>query len=151
MRMPDVNVLLYALDAGSRRHAQALAVVDELRDSPEPFGLSHLVLSSVVRLSVNPHAVSRPAASTEPALQFCAELLASSNAQAVAPGARHWQVFEGICRKRVIGYRDIPDAYLAAIAIESGCEFITYDDDFALFAGLRWRLLSTGQSFTNPT
>ncbi|HZS00905.1 MAG TPA: PIN domain-containing protein [Chloroflexota bacterium] len=33
----------------------------------------------------------------------------------------------------------IPDAYLAALAIESGSEFITTDRDYARFAGLRWR------------
>ncbi len=33
----------------------------------------------------------------------------------------------------------VPDAWLAAIAIESGCEFITTDGDFARFPDLRWR------------
>lgn len=149
--MPDVNVLLYALDKDSRRHVAAREIVGELRSSDEPFGLVHLVLSSVVRLSVNPYAVARPLGSTEPALRFCAELLNSPNAQVIVPGPGHWHVFESICRKRPIAYRDIPDAYLAAIAIDSGCQWITFDTDFARFAGLRWRLLSTGQSFTNAT
>lgn len=33
----------------------------------------------------------------------------------------------------------IPDAYLAAMAIESGTEWITTDRDYARFEGLRWR------------
>jgi hypothetical protein len=33
----------------------------------------------------------------------------------------------------------VPDAWLAALAIESGCEFVTTDRDYARFAGLRWR------------
>jgi len=33
----------------------------------------------------------------------------------------------------------LPDAYLAAIAIESGCEWITTDRDFSRFTGLTWR------------
>jgi predicted nucleic acid-binding protein len=33
----------------------------------------------------------------------------------------------------------IPDAYLAAIAIESGAEWITTDRDFTRFPGLRVR------------
>jgi hypothetical protein len=33
----------------------------------------------------------------------------------------------------------VPDAYFAALAIESGCDWITTDRDFARFKGLRWR------------
>jgi hypothetical protein len=33
----------------------------------------------------------------------------------------------------------VPDAYLAALAIEHGCEWISADRDFARFPGLRWR------------
>ncbi|MEV4174431.1 PIN domain-containing protein [Nonomuraea sp. NPDC049709] len=33
----------------------------------------------------------------------------------------------------------MPDAYLAALAIEHGCEFVTCDKDFARFQGLRRR------------
>jgi len=32
----------------------------------------------------------------------------------------------------------IPDAYLAAITIESGCEFVTTGRDFARIRGLSW-------------
>ena len=31
------------------------------------------------------------------------------------------------------------DAYIAALAIEHGCELITTDSDFARFPGLPWR------------
>ena len=31
------------------------------------------------------------------------------------------------------------DAYVAAIAVESGCDWITGDRDFSRFPGLRWR------------
>jgi predicted nucleic acid-binding protein len=34
---------------------------------------------------------------------------------------------------------DIPDAYLAALAIENDCEFISTDSDFSRFPGLKWR------------
>ena len=35
---------------------------------------------------------------------------------------------------------DVPDAYLAALAIEQGATWITTDRGFARFPGLRWRL-----------
>jgi hypothetical protein len=34
----------------------------------------------------------------------------------------------------------VPDAYLAALAIESGCEWINTDRDFSRFPDLRWRV-----------
>jgi uncharacterized protein len=33
----------------------------------------------------------------------------------------------------------VQDAWFAALAIESGCEWITTDRDFARFDGLQWR------------
>jgi predicted nucleic acid-binding protein len=33
----------------------------------------------------------------------------------------------------------VSDAYLAALAIEHGCEWITTDRDFSRFPGLKWR------------
>jgi predicted nucleic acid-binding protein len=33
----------------------------------------------------------------------------------------------------------VGDAYLAALAIESGTEWITTDRDYSRFRGLRWR------------
>jgi len=33
----------------------------------------------------------------------------------------------------------VTDAYLAALAIESGCEWISTDGDYARFKGLTWR------------
>ena len=38
-----------------------------------------------------------------------------------------------------LGGKLIPDAYLAALALEHGCEFISTDKDFRRFPGLRWR------------
>jgi len=33
----------------------------------------------------------------------------------------------------------VADAWLAALAIESGCEWVTTDGDFGRFNGLTWR------------
>jgi hypothetical protein len=32
----------------------------------------------------------------------------------------------------------VADAYLAALAIEHGCQWISFDRDFARFPGLNW-------------
>lgn len=57
----------------------------------------------------------------------------------VAPGPRHWEIFDRLCRAAEAKGSLVPDAYLAALAIESGSEWITTDRDFSRFPGLRWR------------
>jgi len=57
----------------------------------------------------------------------------------LAPGPQHWEIFSGLCQ--AIGAKGgiVTDAYFAALAIESGSEWITTDRDYARFPGLRWR------------
>jgi len=52
---------------------------------------------------------------------------------------RHWEIFARLCAEGGVKGNLVPDAYLAALAIESGCEWITTDRDFSRFKGLRWR------------
>jgi toxin-antitoxin system PIN domain toxin len=73
------------------------------------------------------------------ALAFVAELRAQPNRVLVQPGARHWGIFERLCRESRARGNLVADAYLAALAIESGCEWVTTDRDYSRFAGLRWR------------
>lgn len=73
------------------------------------------------------------------ALEFAAALRAQPNVVLISPGARHWEIFEGLCRAAEAKGNLVADAYLAALAIESGSEWITSDRDFSRFPGLRWR------------
>ncbi len=57
----------------------------------------------------------------------------------VSPGERHWEIFSRLCRQTGVKGNLVPDAYLAALAIESGSEWITTDRDYVRFPGLRWR------------
>jgi hypothetical protein len=57
----------------------------------------------------------------------------------ITPAARHWDIFMRLCRETDARGNLVPDAWLAALAIEAGCEFITSDRDYARFQTLRWR------------
>ncbi|MFI5265845.1 MAG: PIN domain-containing protein, partial [Chloroflexota bacterium] len=57
----------------------------------------------------------------------------------LAPGPRHWDIFTSLCTRAGATGNLVPDAYLAALAIESGSEWITTDRGFARYPGLRWR------------
>ena len=56
----------------------------------------------------------------------------------VVPQQRHWDIFRKLCEQVNARGNLIPDAYHAALAIESGSEWITMDHDFSRFPGLRW-------------
>ncbi|MFN8631711.1 MAG: PIN domain-containing protein [Chloroflexota bacterium] len=64
---------------------------------------------------------------------------AQPNAVVVTPGPRHWDLFVRLRAAAGAKGNLVPDADLAALAIESGCEWITTDRDFSRFPGLRWR------------
>jgi hypothetical protein len=107
-------------------------------ESDEPVGLSELALSGFVRIATHPRVFSPPAP-VDRALEFADALRAQRNAVIVAPGARHWDIFDRLCRTSGAKGNLVADAYLAALAIESGSEWITTDRDFSRFPGLRWR------------
>jgi predicted nucleic acid-binding protein len=78
-------------------------------------------------------------AMTEWSLEFTDRMRNQPNCVPIAPGARHWDIFTSLCRSAGAKGNLVPDAYLAALAIESGSEWITTDRDFSRFPGLRWR------------
>jgi hypothetical protein len=138
MILPDVNVLLYAFRSDSEHHAEYLAWLEDIVNGDEAFGMSPQVLCSVVRLATHPRVFASPSR-LDDALAFAGVLLDQPHCTAVAPGPRHFAIFEGLCRAAAVTGNLVQDAWLAALAIESGCEWITTDGDFARFAGLRSR------------
>jgi hypothetical protein len=79
----------------------------------------------------------------ERALEFAEALRSQPNCVVVGPGERHWPIFARLCRAGDARGNLIPDAYLAALAVESGSELVTTDRDFARFADLHWSPLPT--------
>jgi toxin-antitoxin system PIN domain toxin len=138
MILTDVNVLLFAAVPELPDHDRYCAWLRELLDSPEAFGISELVLSSVVRISTNPKVFRNPA-TTHEAFAFTDRLREHPHSVIVQPGSRHWAIFRDLALRVSARANLIPDAYLAALAIESGSEWITTDRDYARFPGLRWR------------
>jgi toxin-antitoxin system PIN domain toxin len=80
-----------------------------------------------------------PPSPLEPALEFVQTLKDLPNCISVQVGHRHWNIFIRLCQTANARGNLVPDAYLAALAIESSSEWITTDRDYARFAGLRWR------------
>jgi predicted nucleic acid-binding protein len=55
------------------------------------------------------------------------------NARIVRAGDRHWRIFEDLCLRTQAQGALIADAPHAALAIEHGCDWISFDRDFARF------------------
>jgi toxin-antitoxin system PIN domain toxin len=138
MILPDVNVLLYAFRSDSPNHRDYRAWLSGVVNGPAAYGISTQALASLVRVCTHARIFARPSR-LEEARRFCETLMAQPHCQVIQPGPRHWSVFSGLCeRSRALGNL-VQDAWSAALAIESGCEWITTDRDYARFPDLRWR------------
>jgi toxin-antitoxin system PIN domain toxin len=138
MRLVDVNVLVYAHRLDTPRHQEYADWLRNLLAEQEPYGISDLILSGFLRVVTNPKAFKLPTP-LETAVAFAELLRSQPNCVPVAPGPRHWDIFTQLCLTAGVKGNLVPDAYLAALAIESGSEWITTDRDFSRFRGLRWR------------
>lgn len=138
MMLADVNVLIYAFREDARFHAPSYAWLTQTADSGRQFCVSTLALAALVRITTAPSLADGRSPVAE-AFAFCNALLARSNCLPIEPGARHWKIFQDLCRSTTLNGKRTTDAWYAALAIEHDCEFITYDSDFARFPGLRWR------------
>ncbi|WP_460353167.1 TA system VapC family ribonuclease toxin [Actinoallomurus acanthiterrae] len=138
MRLLDVNVLVNANRREAVEHKAYKAFLDDLLQGDEAYAVSDFVINGFMRVVTNQR-IWRPPTPVEEALRFGAVVRNQSHAVVIAPGQRFWSIFGRLCRQADAKGKLVPDAYLAALAIEHGCEFITADRDFARFPGLRWR------------
>lgn len=138
MILCDVNVLVYAHKEGAPHHEEWRTWLEGVLGADEAFGVSDLVLSGFLRVVTHPRIFDRPSTWSE-AGAFAAAVRSAGNAVPVAPGHRHWELFLGLADLVSARGNALPDAYLAALAIESGSEWITADRGFARYPGLRWR------------
>jgi len=136
--LPDVNVLIYAFRADTPGHRKYRRWLESVVGGDMAYGMSPQVLGAVVRIVTHPR-ICVPPAPLEEALAFTNVLVDQPHCQAIQPGPRHWGIFGGLCRRGRASGNLVSDAWFAALAIESGCEWITTDRDYARFEGLRWR------------
>ena len=138
MILPDVNVLLYAFRRDSERHADYRGWLEEVVNGDAAYGVSPQTLASLVRISTHRGIYVHPSSLRE-ALDFCRAVVEPEHCATVQPGPRHWGIFADLCEKARATGNLVQDAWFAALAIESGCEWVTTDRDYARFPGLKWR------------
>lgn len=138
MILIDVNVLVYAHRADAPHHRDYLDWLEKTINSDLAYGVSDLVLSGFLRIVTHPR-IFNPPSEIEAALAFAQDVRKQPNCVLITPGERHWTIFTRLCRTAGVKGNLVADAYLAALAIESGSEWITTDRDFSRFPDLKWR------------
>ena len=134
MILPDLNLLIYAYNAGARDHALAKLWWEDLMNRQVPVGLPLGVATGFIRLMTNPKVIQPPMPLAHAVIEV-KRWLACSNVTLLSPGETHWDTPEKI---GWIGPA-VSDAHLAALAIEHDCELHTNDTDFNQCPGVRWR------------
>ena len=143
MVLADVNVLVAAYRDDAPHHDSCRPWLEAVLRGNQAFAVSDLVLSGFLRVVTHPRVFALPSPMDQ-AFHFANVIRSQPHSVPVCPGDRHWEIFSELCRDADARGNLIPDAYLAALAIESGCEWVTLDRDFARFEGLRWHRPARG-------
>lgn len=138
MILVDANLLIYAVNAAAPQHVAARSWLDARMNGLARVGLPWTSLLAFLRLVTNPRVFHRPLSMADAWKQVDA-WLGSGPAWVPAPTERHAQILARLLSAPSIYGNLVPDAHLAALAIEHGLELNSTDGDFARFAGLKWR------------
>ncbi len=138
MKVVDANVLLYAINPSEPMHDRAHAWLDGALTGVEPVGFSWVVLLGFLRVSTLLGAFPNPL-TTGQALGVAEEWLRQRAAVVLEPTPCHLSIMRQLLEPVGTGGNLVPDAHLAALAIEHRGEVVSFDNDFARYPGLRWR------------
>ena len=144
MILVDANLLLYAANRAAPDHARAQTWLDDRLNGSVAVGLPWPSLLAFVRLATNPAILKHPITTAE-AWHQVEEWLACEPAWTPVPAEGHRRIVGGFLNASWMTSRLVPDAHLAALAIEHGLTLQSTDGDFARFPGLKWENPLTAQ------
>ena len=133
----DANILLFAIDEGSPFHTASSRWLSEQLGGVRRVGLPWQSLAAFLRISTHPRAAEHPLSPDE-AWSYVEEWLAADAAWIPQPTDRHGEVLGSLLTTHQLRGNLVPDAQLAALAIEHGLIVCSADTDFARFTEIRW-------------
>ncbi len=139
MILSDVNVLVHAFRSDAGDHKLCRNWLNGVVNGDSRYGVCPQVLSGMIRVTTHHKVFSQPSRIAE-VLGFCEVLMAQPHCVIIQPGPQHWSLFSRLCKEVDARGNLVADAWYAALAVESGCEWVTLDRDYARFHGLKWRL-----------
>lgn len=133
----DANLLLYAVHERAKQHEQAAAWMNAKLNGAVRVGFPWQSINAFLRISTHPRAFERP---LDPASAWerVTDWLAAPAAWLPEPSTEYQRIFGELIRTHQARGSLIPDAALAALAIEHGVTLASTDTDFARFQGLSW-------------
>ena len=137
MRLVDVNILLYAINADSPHHRAAKTWIEDTIGGVETVALPWIVILGFLRLATSRQIFAKPLA-PEDAVAVVDGWLGRSNVVALSAGPEHWRILRQLVSGAGTAGNLTTDAHLAALAIEHGCELCSTDADFGRFPQLAW-------------
>ena len=138
MILVDANLLIYAHVSSLEQHAPAVSWLDAQLNGGGRVGLPWPSLLGFLRIVTNPRVFERP----EPVARAWRQVQAWLEPDAVwipQPTERHPDLLGSLVNAAGVQANLVPDAHLAALAIEHGLLLCTTDGDFGRSAGLRWQ------------
>lgn len=138
MILLDANLLLYAKFSDLPQHGRARSWLEEQLSSAGKVGIPWQSSLAFLRLATNPRLFGRPMG-IRGAWQQVIEWLDYPGVWIPEPTEDHALVLGRILGQAQATGNLVPDAHLAAIAIEHGLTVCSADSDFARFPGLAWR------------
>lgn len=133
----DANLLLYAVDRQSRFQERAAGWLEQTLSGPTRVGFPWPSVLAFLRLATHPRAMRTPLDGPE-AWGFVADWLSCPGAWIPQPGPGHAQLLHRLIEDHDVAGNLIPDAHLAALAIEHGLPVVSTDSGFARFPEVRW-------------
>jgi toxin-antitoxin system PIN domain toxin len=133
----DANILIYAHVTSFAQHKPARDWLDQQLNASAPVGLPWASVLAFLRLVTNPRVFERPEPIGDAWKQVRA-WLASESAWVPQPTERHVDLLGELLALPGVHGNLVPDAHLAALAVEHGLTLCSTDGDFARFRGLRW-------------
>ena len=138
MILVDANLLLYAEDSLSAHHEAARTWWDAQLSGSEPVCLCWPVLTAFLRIATNARLQQRPLTLQE-AVDRVQSWIDQPCVRTIQPTEQHWEILQRMLQDGNATGNLVPDAHLAALALEHDCELYSTDADFARFPGLQWR------------
>lgn len=133
----DVNVLLYAIDEDSPHHEVARRWLESAFNGNSRVGLPWHTLCGFVRIATHPKILLNPMTGRE-AWRYVDEWLDEEMAWIPQPTERHRRVLGKLVDDHYATGNLVPDAHLAALAIEHGVAVCSFDTDFRRFPEITW-------------
>ncbi len=133
----DANVLLYAVDETARHHARAKAFLENHLNGEVRIGIPWQSLSAFLRIATHPRIMTSPLTS-QAAAGMVDDWRAAPAAWVPEPSPATWVVLRRLLVDHEITGNLVPDAHLAALAIQHGVPVASADTDFARFGDGVW-------------